>query len=362
MASRHFATRRRDFRSLRTCRAARPHHGFTLVELLVVIAIIGVLVALLLPAIQAAREAARRADCTNRMKQIGLASLNYESAKKTLPPHGDQPTALSALARIIPYMENQAIHNLVNQKAHWRDQSNWKALQTPLTQLRCPSQEPLEWTDYGNLGGGWTQPTEIMNGCRSHYMGILGARPGPEDPNLPGSGGCGTTAYTFPQTTYYQRGCDLDTNPTGSSGGAATNGLIMPQTYWKIELKKVTDGTSNTMMFGECSFNQGLNKPWIIGSTSYGNDNAAASWGWIYNARNIYHPINSKPFTRDPLSSAWDPVVNATNPSLGSLHTAGINVLCADGSVRFLSENIDLDGVYRPLASRESGETINQTL
>jgi prepilin-type N-terminal cleavage/methylation domain-containing protein len=341
-------------------RADHARGGFTLVELLVVIAIIGVLVALLLPAIQAAREAARRSDCTNRMRQIGLAALNYESAKQTLPPHGDNPTALSAQARILPFMENKAVHDLVDQTTHWRDQKNSRALQTPLSFYRCPSQEAVEWIDMGNLSW-WTQG-DIQANLRTHYVGILGARPGPEDPALPGSGGCGTTVYTFPQSTYYQRGCDLDTNPSGSSGGAATNGTIMPHSYFTIELKKITDGTSNTMMFGECSFMVGLQKPWIVGSTSWGSDAKTNAWGWIYNAKNIYHPINSKPFTRDPLSPTWDPVVNATNVSLGSLHTAGVNVVYADASVHYLSESIDLEGVYRPLASRESGEVVNQTL
>src|SRR6201999_1250612 len=96
--------------------------AFTLVELLVVIAIIGVLVALLLPAIQAAREASRRADCINRLRQITLAAHNYESNKKRIPPHVELPpkegvetTGLGVQARLLPFMEQQSVRTLVDQ-------------------------------------------------------------------------------------------------------------------------------------------------------------------------------------------------------------------------------------------------------
>ena len=132
-----------------TAAMARPRsarRGFTLVELLVVIAIIGVLVALLLPAIQSAREAARRTDCINRLRQTLLASLNYESANKKVVSHGDIylrdgqiAGALSSQARLMPYMENKAVHDLVDQDTHWRSPRNRVALETPLPFLRCPS-------------------------------------------------------------------------------------------------------------------------------------------------------------------------------------------------------------------------------
>jgi prepilin-type N-terminal cleavage/methylation domain-containing protein len=120
--------------------------GFTLVELLVVIAIIGVLVALLLPAVQAAREAARRAQCMNNMRQMGLAVLNYESAKTFLPPsHTRLPADASCITHILPYMEQGPLFAQYDLSKHWYDDpagstvSNRKLARTPLANLRCPS-------------------------------------------------------------------------------------------------------------------------------------------------------------------------------------------------------------------------------
>jgi len=337
--------------------------GFTLVELLVVIAIIGILVALLLPAIQAAREAARRMDCISRLRQIGIAAHNYHDSKKQFPPHGNYPTHLSSQALLMPYMENQAVHDLVDQTTHWRDVKNTAAYLTPVTFLRCPSQVPLEWTDMalqnGYPGGGGEQ-----NNLRCHYVAILGARPGPADPTLRDSSGCpavvssgrgggGGTTYEYPESTYFQQACALDADPPGSSGGVATNGVIYP--WSKVRIGDIIDGSSHTMMYGESSFTTGIQFPWIVGSVSWSN-NPSSGYGWVHNAKNIYHPINSKPFMKDPDSPDWDPIVNVTNVSLGSNHPGGTNVLMADGSASFLSENVDLKGVYRPMASRASEE------
>lgn len=339
----------------------RPQRrGFTLVELLVVIAIIGVLVALLLPAIQAAREAARRTDCTNRIRQLGVAVHNYHTAMRKLPPHGDFPTALSSQARLLPYVESKAVHDLVDQTTHWRARENTRAFLTPIPFFRCPSQDLNEWTDMAQQNG--VNPGDPQqNNLRCHYMAILGARPGPADPGIDGASGCPppgggrNPTFTFPQTAYYQQACDLDSNPTGSSGGVATNGVIYPRS--DLELGDVTDGTSNTMMYGESSFTTGIQKPWIVGSTSWGSDPVTSSYGWVFNAKNIYHPINSKAFTADPYSADWEPVVNLTNVSLGSNHPGGTNVIMCDASVHFIREDIDLDQVYRPMASRNAGET-----
>ena len=144
---------RRDPAS-REATAARP--AFTLVELLVVIAIIGILVALLLPAIQAAREAARRSDCINRIRQISLAALNFESAKKELPSNGDVwfvgttlAGGISVFGRLLPYVEEKSVQDLVDQTKHWRDQTadtptKKSPFRTPLPFLRCPSGNAIE--------------------------------------------------------------------------------------------------------------------------------------------------------------------------------------------------------------------------
>lgn len=119
--------------------------GFTLVELLVVIAIIGILVALLLPAVQKARESARRIQCVNQLKQLGLATLNFESAQRKFPPGivDDDDNAQSALhsglTYLLPFMEEKALHDGYNFNEDWLSINNRAIVQSPITTLQCPS-------------------------------------------------------------------------------------------------------------------------------------------------------------------------------------------------------------------------------
>ena len=352
--------------------------GFTLVELLVVIAIIGVLVALLLPAIQAAREAARRSDCINRLRQLTLAAHNYESATKHLPEHGTvfyknntETGALSSQARLLPYMEQQNVQSLVDQNAHWRDSTNRVALRTPLPFLRCPSGKEIERTYINGRDTGVVEETNL----KCHYVGNLGARPGPNSDGTIGAG-CGggssggsrqpTNGPTlnYPENTYTQWNCPAPdpapgtadpppTNDPGANpgtGGVAINGVIFPLS--DIDMGAVSDGTSNTIMFGEMSWDVGPQEPWIVGSTSQNNDSITSSYGVLYNAKNIKYAPNERRFVDE--NGKMEAL--SANVSLGSYHPGGTHVSMCDGSATFITNDIDVVAVYRPMASRASGD------
>src|SRR5215213_9279777 len=125
--------------------------AFTLVELLVVIAIIGILVALLLPAIQAARESARRTQCKNQIRQVGLAILNYEVARKQFPP-SIGPGPYGYIANVLGYFEEQNLRDLIDFSVRWSDPKNDRMRDKPLPFLRCPTQigsEPTQIYDVG---------------------------------------------------------------------------------------------------------------------------------------------------------------------------------------------------------------------
>ncbi|MCA9236396.1 MAG: DUF1559 domain-containing protein [Planctomycetales bacterium] len=336
--------------------------AFTLVELLVVIAIIGVLVALLLPAIQAAREAARRTDCISRLRQTLIAALNYESARGRLVIHGDvivkagQATgALSSQARLMPYMENRAVHDLVDQDAHWRGPTNRVALRTPLAFLRCPSGKEIERTAINARDTG----TIEENNLRCHYMGNMGARPGPREDGSssgcsPPGGGRGGGTWPYPSSTYFQDACADP--PTTSSGGVAINGVVFPLS--NLKMGSISDGTSNTIMFGEISWDVGPQEPWIVGSTSInGDDLVSGSRGFVQNAKNVRYAVNGKrPIEEDGSPTLNPPEPALTDISLGSYHPGGTHVGMCDGSAQFVNEDVDVDGVLKPMASRSSGD------
>lgn len=313
--------------------------AFTLVELLVVIAIIGVLVALLLPAVQAARESARRMDCLSRIRQVGVAAHNYHGTYNTFPKHGDNQTGLSSQAHLLPYMENETVRDLVVPETHWRNQPEL-VLRTPLPFLKCSSQDAFEQTAGYGWGGApdWTESTDL----RIHYFAIFGAKPD----SCGGRGGNNIESLPYPDGTYSMHSCSLD--PV-SDGGVATNGATQ---YAKgVGIKKITDGTSNTLYFAEVSWDAGVNFSWIAANATFSD-----SYGWLYNAKNIANPINAVAF---PLTwaghDAGEGIVPYHDVSIGSKHPGGCNVLMADGSASFLNEDVEL-ATLKAMASRASGE------
>lgn len=288
--------------------------GFTLIELLVVITIIGILIALLLPAVQAAREAARRLQCSNNLKQMGLAILNYESALQGYPPGGMNNhyltgNGLSMHVFILPYME---LDNLYSQFDFGTAIQLYPAAVSPLHvqvgAYLCPSALAIGQHD----GTYWWYG--------QHYNPVMGA-----------SGMNTFTGTPYPLDTV------LETNT--SEGGFANTGVLYINSGTRVA--DVTDGTSNTFLLGENSWG-GISSAWFWPqSTSQGTPAAFA-----YCCRNLRYPLNSLDYTGG---------ASINDISLGSEHPGGAQFLLADGSASFLSENIALQ-VLQAGATRNMAE------
>ena len=290
--------------------------GFTLVELLVVIAIIGILVALLLPAVQAAREAARRTDCSNKLKQIGLAIQNYHSAHQVFPtgaaanttgcpPRGAEGVYERApwSVLILPHLEQQNRYDRFDIEAPFsafyrNGTPNRDEQFRPNSAFQCPS-DPKSVPDWPN----------------TNYTVC--------------SGGGDET--------------DLDCTATGSPGYVFyTNGLFFMNS--KIHTGDVLDGTSNTIMAGEIIEVQG---PDDLDPDKPGKYSSWATGVRIYSAGRFSH---YQTITATVLQHNFRFGSKLLNYS--SWHPGGAHLLMADGSTHFVMESIDLQ-VYRDLGDRD---------
>lgn len=305
-------------------------NAFTLVELLVVIAIIGVLVAMLLPAVQAAREAARRMQCGNNLKQIGLALQNYHSAIRRLPPasvtdlivNSHRFNQMSWHARILPYMEESTTYEMINFNRIWDSYidggANRIARKSRIAAFLCPT-APQERALSVELANGAAELDEWT----THYYGVMGAK------------GTSTNGEQYSIDPWYP-----GASPPMFGGGHATNGVLYRNSA--VKLSEVTDGTSKTLCVGEKSWSGGYYGSWLAGVS---NGQALS-----YASKNIAFPLNS--LSIDLTYNEWNDV------SFGSEHPAGAHFAFADGSVHFITENIELS-VLKAAASRKGGETVN---
>ncbi|MCA9109603.1 MAG: DUF1559 domain-containing protein [Planctomycetaceae bacterium] len=324
--------------------------GFSLVELLAVVAIIAILIALLLPAVQMAREAARRTQCKNNLKQLGLALHNYHDTFLTFPigARRQRGTGPSWYVGLLPYFEQQ---NVFNQFDMDGPNNGFPTLPPPfgsnngvvmdnikLSMLFCPSSPLPEMRE-----NGFAPPTDQF---QPSYVGIAGAT------NHDG--------FTFGDQKLST--CCLPFN----DGQISADGMLIPNR--QVKIREVTDGTTNVIFVGEASdylrdaagnkqhVDGAFPNSWITGTSAIGTPpNYLNEFGAFvpppaaYNLTTIRYAPNSsydQPGVRDD---------HGPNNPLASAHSGGVHTLLADGSVRFIRENLELN-VLKRLSARADGQ------
>jgi len=330
-------------------RAALPGgvcKAFTLVELLVVIAIIGVLVALLLPAVQAAREAARRMQCTNNMKQIGLAIHNYENSNKSLPPGSgyDRPEFVPTwVVRLFPFFEQQGITAQYNFKVYANAEPNLTLAKTAvISMLICPSDE--------NAGQPFLENRQQAGGSRNPTVGHGLWYTGSMGPTIPDRCDFDIDPKTLPYTCL---GCAYGslTPPSGTTpersrtpcsplhpGGAANTDScagVFCRRHLPTEIQTITDGLSNTIFAGET-----LPRHYVWNCVFCDN----------FPVSSTHIPLNT--MERNDTNAAG---THARTSGFKSEHPSGANLLMGDGSVHFVSQDIEYL-TYNKLGSRANDD------
>ncbi len=290
-------------------RLIRSRSGFTLVELLVVIAIIGVLIALLLPAVQQAREASRRNSCSNKLKQLGLALHNYHDTYQSFPfgslHFTTQSNPVGWHYAILPFIEQNALYEQGDPSVAYNSGVNASMRSLRMDAYLCPSS-----------GSKSEKADDDSSFYTTHYYGIMG-----------------------PTGTNPQSNTNYKENTSGSHGGFSQEGIF----YFneRRTFADLLDGTSNTFMLGEISWaprngNSTRYRPWNRG----GQLNS-----FMAPCKNVANPINS------------DYTALFNDMSYGSNHPGGCQFAMGDASVHYVPEVIDYNA-YLATASTSGSETI----
>lgn len=307
-----------------TFRGSAPS-GFTLIELLVVITIIGILIGLLLPAVQAIREAARRTECTNKLKQIGLALHNYESSLQRLPYGTNNCCSNNGgnwATMILPQLEQQALYDQLNFEGNFRSAEHEELVQIPLDVYICPAD--FEATDP-------VMDRHSHNASPAHalwYPASMGPTHMDQCPFCPDS--------TPSETNYCCQGWNFGTNGNGGLGIAPGTTIGMfARNNKSTRFAQVWDGLSNTFMVGEtlpthCTFIGVYSHNFPLSGTSIPLNTMESA-----NGSNWYRTCGFK-----------------------SGHPGGANFAMGDASVHFISENIDYE-LYNNLGTRAGGEYVS---
>jgi prepilin-type N-terminal cleavage/methylation domain-containing protein/prepilin-type processing-associated H-X9-DG protein len=351
----------------------RPTVGFTLVELLVVIAIIGILVALLLPAVQAAREAARRSQCKNNLRQVAVALQNYEGSTKSLPPGAFMGEGSSWSAYLLPYIEGQTIYDLFTIAKDGRDDGahqwgypggeytdarqlpqqfrNIVGVETVVDSFRCPSAGLLDHQTEQSADGYW-----VMKRVPASYIGVAS----------------GLAEKQYP--SYWMR---VQKNPAAMPSWEGADGVLVGIDWvadvgvGRIPFRKITDGTAKTAVVGEAwhdtdtvSFT-GRNREAREGSRKDhwwgGSDDIDTTYQGSNNDLSEFLGSTGVPINLGLVSSENEricsqpdgPECQALQLSFSSAHPGGVQMAFVDGHVETIDETVDKQ-VWSDMGTRAS--------
>ena len=303
----------------------RHTQAFTLVELLVVIAIIGILVALLLPAVNSARAAVRRTACSNNLRQIALALINHHEAQGRLP--AGSPTCCTVpgslwTTSIFPYLEEQAAHDRIRFDVPFNDRANLQAVQQVISIFICPSGKRAGTPIFTDR---FTHNPRIAAG--TWYTASMG-------PTMPDRCVFCPLGETPSKSNYCCQGNNFGTNAGNGYPVGNSVGMFGRHNLPIVNFKKVTDGVSKTIMCGEslpeeCVFFSLYATNFTVTSTTI--------------------PLNTRISDRGRGERWWE------TSGFKSEHPAGAHLAMGDGSVHFASETIDYQ-VYNELGTRAGRE------
>ncbi len=281
------------------------------------IAIIGILIALLLPAVQAAREAARRLQCGNNLRQVGLALHNYIASHKCFPPGGMSENELSWLVMILPYIEQNTLYEQFDfNEGDYKGPNKNEIALNRVAAFLCPSSNQ-ERSNLGTDISGVPEQIDGVDPYTTHYIGVMGPK--------------GINPVT---------GEEYNNDGYGNHGGHATQGVLLKDRC--VCLSKIIDGTSNTFAVGEISWNKYTRfRTWVRGSTIDGSA--------MGSCKNVAVPINLG------IDSYLTGGTYFNDGAFGSQHPGGAHFGMCDGAVKFVSGNVDF-GVFLSTASRDGAE------